>query len=127
MFESTSPLVPFRKKQKSPLFAPVIYLENTTKNHNKQKFWSRFGIAFFSSLIIVIVASVLIRVFVLKHCESFRYKYGSFDFVFRSITLAKRFNYYANGFSLHPLKTSKNQKFSIFSGGIDRDQWKEMV
>ena len=34
--------------------------------------------------------------------------------------------FHGTGLLLHPLKTSKNQRFSVFSGGIERDQWHKM-
>ena len=35
------------------------------------------------------------------------------------------YTFHATGFSLHPLKTSENKRFSVFSG-YRSDQWNEM-
>ena len=35
--------------------------------------------------------------------------------------------FYASGLFLHPLKTSETFGFLMFSGGVERNQWHEIV
>ena len=97
----------------------------TIKNHHKQKFWNRFGIAFFSSFIIAIV----IRVFVAKESESFPYKCGYFYFAIVQVNKScKKLHLFMLLASFYtPWKLQRTSDFMFFLVGVKRDQWHGMV